>query len=118
MCITENGGFVNKFVSWKAFIPLSRLTYSVYLTHAWIVWIYWGSKRALIDMSDFNILYQFSGILLISYVLGFIFSLLFESPFLVLQKRLMKKFLFKESPKAWPLIIPLNTIEKVFHNID
>ncbi len=41
MCFTGNGGLINKFVSWKAFIPLSRLTYSVYLTHVWIVWYYW-----------------------------------------------------------------------------
>jgi len=88
MCITGNGGFINKFLSWKAFVPLSRLTYSVYLTHAWILWIYWGSKRDLIDMNSFTIFTLVFGILLMSYFLGFIFSLLFESPALVLQKYL------------------------------
>jgi peptidoglycan/LPS O-acetylase OafA/YrhL len=113
MCITGNGGFINKFLSWKAFIPLSRLIYSVFLTHAWIVWIYWGSKRELVDMSDINILYQFFVILLISYGLGLIFSLLFESPFLALQNLLMKEILFKEKPKNYNQVIQLDTKEKV-----
>ncbi len=89
MCFTGNGGFVNKFLSWKAFIPLSRLTYSVYLTHAWIVWIYWGSKRDLIDMKNFTILSLVSGIIFMSYVLGAIFSLLFEFPYFKLQSHFM-----------------------------
>jgi len=112
MCITGNGGFVNKFLSWKAFIPLSRLTYCVYLTHAWIVWIYWGSKRDLVDMNNFNILSLFCGIILMSYVLGAIFSLLFESPFLVLQKCLMDWILSNGKHKNVSHMIPLNVNEK------
>jgi peptidoglycan/LPS O-acetylase OafA/YrhL len=88
MCITGNGGLVNKLLSWKAFIPLSRLTYSVYLTHAWLVWIYWASKKDLVDMNNFSILSLTSGLLLMSYGLGAVFSLIFESPFLELQKNL------------------------------
>jgi peptidoglycan/LPS O-acetylase OafA/YrhL len=88
MCITGNGGLVNKLLSWKAFIPLSRLTYSVYLTHAWLVEIYWASKRDLMDMNNFSILSLTSGLLLTSYGLGAVFSLLFESPFFELQKYL------------------------------
>jgi peptidoglycan/LPS O-acetylase OafA/YrhL len=93
MCITGNGGFINDFLSWKAFIPLSRLTYSVYLTHVWIDWYYWGTKRDLIDMNDFTYLFLFCGFLLMSYIIGAIFSLLFESPFFVLQDYLKKYFL-------------------------
>ncbi len=88
MCITGNGGLVNKLLSWKGFIPLSRLTYSVYLTHVWLVWMYWASKKDLVDMNNFSILSLTSGILLMSYGLGAIFSLLFESPFFELQKNL------------------------------
>ncbi|CAE1236827.1 unnamed protein product [Acanthosepion pharaonis] len=32
-CSTGYGGFVNTILSWKAFIPLSRLTYCAYLVH-------------------------------------------------------------------------------------
>jgi peptidoglycan/LPS O-acetylase OafA/YrhL len=93
MCITGNAGFINDFLSWKAFIPLSRLTYSVYLTHVWIDWYYWGTKRDLIDMNNFTYLFLFCGFVLMSYILGAIFSLLFESPFFVLHNYLKKYFL-------------------------
>ncbi len=83
MCITGNGGFVNKFLSYKAFTPLSRLTYSVYLTHVWIVWYYWASIRTLFDLNKFSFAILSTGIVLISFTIGAIFSLLFESPFLV-----------------------------------
>ncbi len=96
MCITGNGGFVNKFLSWKAFIPLSRLTYSVFLTHAWIVWIYWGSKRDLVDLNSLTIISLYLGVLLMSYLIGALFSILFESPFFVLQKYLKDFFLITE----------------------
>jgi peptidoglycan/LPS O-acetylase OafA/YrhL len=87
MCISGNGGLVNEFYSWKAFIPLSRLTYCVYLTHVWIDWYYWGSKRDLIDLNNLTYLILIiCAILFISYIIGAIFSILFESPFFVLQK--------------------------------
>ena len=88
MCITGNATFINKFLSFRAFIPLSRLTYSVYLTHAWIVWIYWGSKRDLIDMKNFTILSLTSSVILISFCMSIVFSMLFEAPFFALQSYL------------------------------
>jgi peptidoglycan/LPS O-acetylase OafA/YrhL len=107
MCITGNGGFVNKILSWKAFIPLSRLTYSVYLTHAWIVWIYWGSRRDLFNLNNFSVFSLVTSIILLSYSLGAMFCLLFESPFLVLQKYL-KNYLMSSSEKTDFRIIELN----------
>ncbi len=101
MCISGNGGFVNKFFSWKAFIPFSRLTYSVYLTHVWIDWYYWGTKRDLIDMNNFSYLFLFCGFLLMSYIIGAIFSLLFESPFFVLQKCLRNYFVSNQKNKIF-----------------
>ncbi|KAH7984646.1 hypothetical protein HPB52_023389 [Rhipicephalus sanguineus] len=36
-CATGNGGFINKVLSWRAFVPLSRLTYLVYLVHPLLI---------------------------------------------------------------------------------
>lgn len=107
LCITGNGGFVNRFLSWKVFVPLSRLTYSVYLTHVWIVWIYWGSRRDLIDLKIFSMLTLVSGVLLMSYFLGAIFSLLFESPFFKLQSHLKSYYLNDKNQNK--IFVPLNT---------
>jgi hypothetical protein len=55
LCISGNGGLINKFLSWKGFVPLARLTYSVYLTHAWIIWTFYGSRRERIDLSSYSL---------------------------------------------------------------
>jgi peptidoglycan/LPS O-acetylase OafA/YrhL len=93
MCISGNGGLVNRLLSSKVFIPLSRATYSIYLTHVWIVWTFWGSKRELVDMGTYQMVLLFLGVITMAFITGAIFSLLFESPFFTLQK-FLKEFLF------------------------
>lgn len=51
MSTAYQGGFVDSVLSWKGFIPLSRCTYMVYLTHMWFVWLYIGGKRQILDTS-------------------------------------------------------------------
>ena len=90
LCITGNGKFVNSFLSHRLFIPLARLTYSVYLCHAWLIWYYIGSRRHLIEASMYNVLINFLHICSMSYLIGFVFFVLFESPLLELQKCLLE----------------------------
>ncbi|CAG2105807.1 unnamed protein product [Medioppia subpectinata] len=89
-CLSGNGGLVNRLLSWKAFVPLARLTYSVYLTHAWIVWIFYSSRRERIDLNSFSLLLIFSHNLLMSYIIGIIFSVVFEMPCIKLNNYLLK----------------------------
>ena len=39
-CINGSGGFINDFLSWPLFSPLSRLTYAIYLIHMHIIFLY------------------------------------------------------------------------------
>ena len=48
-------GYSGMLLSCKAFIPLSRLTYGVYLIHPIILYWYFGSMKAIIDMSIFEL---------------------------------------------------------------
>ena len=45
-------GFVNTLLSWKALIPLSRLTYCAYLVHLVVMDVYQNSKRSLVYFTD------------------------------------------------------------------
>jgi len=56
------------------------MTYSVYLTHAWSVWIALGSRRTLIDISPRALVVLCGGVLLSAFTIAFIFTFLFESP--------------------------------------
>jgi peptidoglycan/LPS O-acetylase OafA/YrhL len=93
MCISGNGGLVNRLLSSKVLIPLSRATYSIYLTHMWIVWTFWGSKRELVDVGNYQLVLLFLGVITMTFITSVIFSLLFETPLREFQTQLMKYFL-------------------------
>ena len=38
-------GPVNAFLSWKGFIPLSKLTYGAYLVHPLVIWCFVSSSE-------------------------------------------------------------------------
>ena len=48
-------GFVNRLLSWKALVPLSRLTYMAYLVHPIVMYTYYYQQKYLINYDDFNI---------------------------------------------------------------
>ena len=53
-CASGQGGWINGFLSWKGFIPFSRLSFMVYLTHPWLILIYMGNVRQMIDTSHYS----------------------------------------------------------------
>lgn len=44
-------GLVNTILSWKAFIPLSRLTYAVYLVHPLVLWFFFATTQVPTDFT-------------------------------------------------------------------
>lgn len=70
-CITGQGGFTNSFLSWKGFIPMSRLTFMVYLVHPWLIWIYMGNARQLVDTT------HYTGVCYFLSYLSFVITILF-----------------------------------------
>lgn len=90
-CIAGYGGFVSTILSWKAFVPLSRLTYCAYLIHPVVMAIFYGSREMSFDYSNYMMMYFLMGNLVISYAVSFVLSVFFESPFIALEKVLVKK---------------------------
>ncbi|KAH3855407.1 hypothetical protein DPMN_097974 [Dreissena polymorpha] len=45
---------LNEFLSWSGFIPLSRVTYLVYLLHPVLIVLVIYSRRTLLHLSDFE----------------------------------------------------------------
>ncbi|XP_054157260.1 nose resistant to fluoxetine protein 6-like [Oppia nitens] len=80
LCITGNGGFINKFLSCKILVPFARLTYCTFLVHAWSIYAFIGTRRYLIDTTMYSTLTIFLQHICVSYTLGLVFSLLFEYP--------------------------------------
>ncbi|CAG2236562.1 unnamed protein product [Mytilus edulis] len=90
-CATGYGGFVNVILSWKGFIPLSRLTYMAYLVHIIIMMHYIMSYQRMFHLTDSEYIYQFLGNLGLSYMAAFVTSMAFESPMMGLERVLLKK---------------------------
>ncbi|GFU10755.1 nose resistant to fluoxetine protein 6 [Trichonephila clavipes] len=92
VCVIGQGGFVNSFLSWKFWIPLSRLTFCAYLVHPLIQTTYFASLRDSIVCSHITMVMYHFGFLIMSYMAALVVSLLFESPVIRLERLIRNKF--------------------------
>ncbi|KAL8567085.1 hypothetical protein ACOMHN_027512 [Nucella lapillus] len=99
-CCTGNGGFVDTVLSWSGLVPLSRLTYCIYLLHIMVMDLYMMNQQSLFYMSDINIVMFFLGILVVSYMAAFVVSLAFEAPMMGLEKILFRRGSESAKPAA------------------
>ncbi|GIY20664.1 nose resistant to fluoxetine protein 6 [Caerostris extrusa] len=96
VCVTDQGGVVNNILSWKALIPLSRLTYCAYLVHPIVEILYFASVKQLIHFQHITLVIYFLGFLFVSYAAALVTSLLFESPVIRLERLIRNKFTARE----------------------
>ena len=87
-------GIVNDFLSWKIFIPLSRLTYAAYLVHLNYIYMYYGHARTPIYYTSLDELHAYFGMLVMILGLAAILCLTVEIPLLNVLK------LFLGRPKS------------------
>ena len=81
-------GFVQRFLSWKFFMPLSRLSYAAYLIHPIYIKVFFSIQRKPMYVSFPNLLTTFWGMLVPIFFLAAIISVVVEMPFLNLDKLL------------------------------
>ncbi|KAK0053765.1 nose resistant to fluoxetine protein 6, partial [Biomphalaria pfeifferi] len=89
-CSSGYGGPVNTLLSWSPFVALGRLTYMAYLIHPCIMYVYFGNQESLYLLNDTNIVISYLGILLFTYLASFILMLALESPWIGLEKALLR----------------------------
>ncbi|XP_026467407.1 O-acyltransferase like protein-like [Ctenocephalides felis] len=96
-CATGHGGFLNKLLSWRALVPLSRLTYCAYLMNGLIELYALATVRTGRYMSVYTLLSDCLSHLCLTFLGALILCVMFESPMHGLQKILIDKFM--KSPK-------------------
>ena len=89
-CQHGYGGFVNTFLSWKAFIILGKCSYLVYLAHFQILFLFFGNQNMLIEPTSVSFSYTVMGNIFLSTLQGIAMCIVFELPWLKAQRRLMK----------------------------
>ncbi|XP_070533925.1 nose resistant to fluoxetine protein 6-like [Ptychodera flava] len=90
-CETGNGGPVHTFLSWSAWIPLSRLTYGAYLVHPIVIYGFYWNRKTTIHYTDLNMIYYFVASLTLSYACAFVVSLAIEAPMIGLEKIMFRR---------------------------
>jgi peptidoglycan/LPS O-acetylase OafA/YrhL len=79
-CSTDNGGFVNKFLSAPALYPFSRVTYCAYLVHPIVIRAFVLNSDTPFHLGVESMIIIFFGQVASSYILAFAVSLAFEAP--------------------------------------
>ena len=112
-CNSGRGGFINTLLSWTPFIPMSRVSYTAYLIHPGLMYVFVASTRNLFMFSHFLVIYLFLSHLLATYLVSFILSLIIEIPFIRLEQTAYKYFLEKSgSPEDDHSNTDINRSEK------
>jgi peptidoglycan/LPS O-acetylase OafA/YrhL len=86
LCHNGYGGPINTFLSYKAFVPLSRLTYGCYLIHVPVMFWYWYTRITPYSVDDATKVFDFFGHLVVTMCVSFVLSMGFEFPILKLEK--------------------------------
>nr|XP_039271216.1 nose resistant to fluoxetine protein 6-like [Styela clava] len=85
-CVSGYGGPINSFLSWKFFIPLSRLTFCAYLIHPIVITYMYASREIEIHFALNIMIYYFLAAMLLSYGLAYLLHLVIEAPVAGIQK--------------------------------
>ncbi|CAK8682098.1 unnamed protein product [Clavelina lepadiformis] len=88
-CTSGYGGPVTKFLNWKIFNPLSRLTYSAYLIHFLVLMWYMFNRNNMIHCQTIDFIFIYIGTFLVALILAFLLCLTIEWPTMELAKVLL-----------------------------
>ncbi|XP_042897471.1 nose resistant to fluoxetine protein 6-like [Parasteatoda tepidariorum] len=99
-CATGHGGVINYILSWKAFVPLGRLTFIVYLIHPIVQIAVVGNVRTQIQPDHFFAVWIYFGHLCVTYGTAFAGSMLVESPLMSLEKIFLNRDSRKRDEEA------------------
>ncbi|XP_022251569.1 nose resistant to fluoxetine protein 6-like [Limulus polyphemus] len=90
-CIYGYGGFLNTFLSWKFLMVLDRVTFATYLLHPLVQQVYYSRYRVHLPDDHYVMAYIYFGTLMVVYPAAFVFTLFFESPFLAIEKLMLRR---------------------------
>ncbi|XP_050051461.1 nose resistant to fluoxetine protein 6-like [Dermacentor andersoni] len=79
-CATGRGGIVNRFLSWNGFVPLSRLSFGVYLIHSPFYILMYHIARERVFFSHFTLVSQCFAVMVWSYILSYFLFIACDAP--------------------------------------
>ncbi|XP_065676583.1 nose resistant to fluoxetine protein 6 isoform X2 [Hydra vulgaris] len=92
-CHCNLGGFVNRFLSWNVFLPISRLTFGVYLVHPLVLLFFYYSLDNPVHIESITMVFLFCGTWTISLAIALVLAVGLDLPIINLEEKLKRKFL-------------------------
>lgn len=89
-CHHGYGGFMNRFLSADTFVILGKSSYMIYLSHFHVLFVFFGQQNLLLEPSVINLSYIIVCNILVSTVYGIVLCIIYEIPWLKMQRRLMR----------------------------
>ncbi|KAH6934098.1 hypothetical protein HPB50_020036 [Hyalomma asiaticum] len=74
------GGYASKFLSWNVFVPLSKLTFGVYIIHMPFIQLMLYASRERVVLSRFNMVTLWFSVLVWNYLLSYLVYIACEAP--------------------------------------
>jgi peptidoglycan/LPS O-acetylase OafA/YrhL len=90
LCMTNQGGIINKILSWPIWAPLARLNYSAYLIHMTIIFIIMTNLKIPYYNQPHIVVNNFVSHIFFSYVAAIVVYIFLETPFFIIEKKLIK----------------------------
>merc|ERR1712172_338290 len=87
-CVKGRGGPVNSILSWSAWIPLARMSFSIYLVHMTVMSIVNSYASYRVNASQVLIIYYLIFVMAICIAISYALIVLFEAPLVHLEKLL------------------------------
>ncbi|XP_071147795.1 uncharacterized protein [Mytilus edulis] len=85
-CHHYRGGMINTMLSWRGFIPLSKLSYTIYLLNPVVIAVYIMSRKSLLYVDDLDMAFLIVGYFVVTIIGASVMSVFFERPFIALEK--------------------------------
>jgi len=89
-CHNGFAGVINSFLSWKFWIPLSRLTFGAYLLHPMVIFYFFLVQENPFHYQDNIMAFVYISNLFFSFAMAFLLAMFVEYPVLNLEKLLFK----------------------------
>jgi len=90
-CIFGRASFLCYFLNARVWTPVARVSYAFYLLHpCWMMWYYWGAKQGFY-LEQRRCLFEFFGFWIVTYLSAVVFTVMIESPLMLLEKKVLKR---------------------------
>ena len=91
VCSLNQGGIINRILSFSFWTPLARLNYAAYLIHMTVILISVLNQSNPLYYQFMSCLHSYVSQLIFAYLAATLIVIFFEAPFFVLERKILKR---------------------------